>query len=62
MMAQLLLPVMGTQRRDFTRSWFANDHNDHTTLAPEAADPSGMVNSILQKDYEVLGEGRCATW
>lgn len=56
------LPVMGTQRGDFTWSWFANYYNDHITLAPEAADPSGMVNSLLQKDYKVLGEGRSATW
>lgn len=56
------LPVMGTQRRDFARNWFANYYNDHITLAPEAADPSGMVNPLLQKDYKVPGEGRCATW
>lgn len=56
------LPVMGTQRRDFARSWFANDYNDRIRLAPEAADPSDMVNFLLQKDYKVPGEGRCATW
>lgn len=59
-MAQILGLLWEHSRGDFTRNWFANYHNDHITLAPEAADPSGMLNSLLQ-DYKVLGEGRCAT-
>lgn len=61
-MAQLLCLLWEHNRGDFTRNWFANDHNDHITLAPEAVDPSGMLNSLFQKDYKVLSEGRYATW